>query len=79
MNNKSWIAIFLGLACLVLFVSITGTSNNWLNSGKNINSATPQQINQTIRGIENNSNKDSSNTSSMEENISSVIMPKIMQ
>jgi len=53
MNNRNWIAVFLGLACLVLFVSVMGASNNWLtgnNSGTN-NGATPQQINQTVRDM----------------------------
>ena len=55
MNNRNWIAVFLGLAVLVLFVSVMGSTNNWLNSnnGEN-NGMNPQQINQTVRGMDNN-------------------------
>lgn len=45
MNNRGWIAMFFGLACLILLVgvvSISGTMNN-TNNG-----ATPQQINQNL-------------------------------
>ena len=53
MNNRNWIAVFLGLACLVLFVSVMGASGNWLNGNNNGNNngATPQQINQTVRDM----------------------------
>ena len=53
MNNRNWIAVFLGLACLVLFVSVMGASGNWLNGDntRNNNGATPQQINQTVRDM----------------------------
>lgn len=53
MNNRNWIAIFLGLACLVLFVSVMGASNNWLNGNNNgtNNGTVPQQINQTVRDM----------------------------
>ena len=47
MNNKNWIGLFFGLACLVLLVgvvSVTGTMNN--NSTRN--GATPQQIYQNL-------------------------------
>lgn len=47
MNNKNWIGLFFGLACLVLLVgvvSVTGTMNN--NTGRN--NTTPQQINQNL-------------------------------
>ena len=57
MNNRNWIAVFLGLACLVLFVSVMGASNNWLtgnNTGNTNNGATPQQINQTVRNMDSN-------------------------
>jgi len=56
MNNRNWIAVFLGLACLVLFVSVMGASGNWLNGNNNNtnNGATPQQINQTVRDMDNN-------------------------
>ena len=46
MNNKNWIGLFFGLACLVLLVgvvSVTGTMNN---TGRN--NTTPQQINQNL-------------------------------
>ena len=56
MNNKNWIAVFFGLAALVLFVSVMGASNNWMNNGAN-NGTVPQQINQTVRGMD-NANKD---------------------
>jgi len=56
MNNRNWIAVFLGLACLVLFVSVMGASGNWLNNnnGENNNGMNPQQINQTVRDMDNN-------------------------
>jgi len=56
MNNRNWIAVFLGLACLVLFVSVMGASGNWLNgnNGENNNDTNPQQINQTIRNMDKN-------------------------
>ena len=50
MNNRNWIAVFLGLASLVLLVSVMGASNNWMNDGTN-NGTVPQQINQTVRGM----------------------------
>ncbi len=55
MNNKNWIAVFLGLACLVLFVSVMGVSNNWTgkNSTMKNNNSSPQQINQTINRMDN--------------------------
>ena len=56
MNNKNWVAVFFGLAALVLFVSVMGASNNWMNNGTN-NDTVPQQINQTVRGMD-NTNKD---------------------
>ena len=56
MNNKNWIAVFLGLASLVLLVSVMGASNNWMNNGTN-NGTVPQQINQTVRGMD-STNKD---------------------
>lgn len=46
MNNKNWLGLFFGLACLVLLVgvvSVTGTMNN---TGRN--NTTPQQINQNL-------------------------------
>ena len=56
MNNKNWIAVFLGLAALVLFVGVFSTSNNFMgyNNGEQNNGTTPQQINQTIRNMDNN-------------------------
>lgn len=56
MNNRSWIAVFLGLACLVLFVSVMGASGNWLNNnnGEN-NGMNPQQVSQTVRDMNANS------------------------
>jgi len=58
MNNRNWIAVFLGLASLVLLVSVMGASNNWMNDGTNNNGSTvPQQINQTVRGMD-SANKD---------------------
>ena len=55
MNNRNWIAVFLGLACLVLFVSVMGASGNWLmgNNNNANNGTTPQQINQTVRDMGN--------------------------
>ena len=52
MNNRNWVAVFLGLACLVLFVGVMGVSGNWTsnNSRKN-NGVTPQQVNQTVKGM----------------------------
>ena len=60
MNNRNWVAVFLGLACLVLFVSVMGASGNWLNNnnGENNNSVVPQQINQNVRGMDNNTAPD---------------------
>ena len=57
MNNKNWIAAFLGLACLALFVTVMGASGNWLNNNnpQGNNGTTPQQVTQTIRGMNNNS------------------------
>lgn len=57
MNNKNWIAVFLGLASLVLLVSVMGASNNWMNNGTNNGGTVPQQINQTVRGMD-STNKD---------------------
>ena len=56
MNNKNWIAIFFGLAALVLFVGVFSASNNFMgnNNGAQNNGTTPQQINQTIRNMDNN-------------------------
>jgi len=56
MNNKNWIAVFLGLAALVLFVGVFSASNNFMgnNNGEQNNGTTPQQINQTIRNMDNN-------------------------
>jgi len=56
MNNRNWIAVFLGLACLVLFVSVMGASGNWLNTnnGEN-NGMNPQQVTQTVRDMNSNS------------------------
>lgn len=56
MNNKNWIAVFFGLAALVLFVGVFATSNNFMgnNNGAQNNGTTPQQINQTIRNMDNN-------------------------
>ena len=46
MNNKNWIAIFFGLACLVLFVGVVSVSGTMNNTGRN--NATPQQITQNL-------------------------------
>ena len=58
MNNKNWIAIFLGLACLVLFVGVFSASGNFMNNNNGTNGTnngtTPQQISQTIRNMDNN-------------------------
>lgn len=54
MNNRNWIAVFLGLACLVLFVSVMGASGNWLNNNNRNNGTTPQQITQTVRDMDKN-------------------------
>ncbi len=95
MNNRNWIAVFLGLACLVLFVSVMGASGNWLNSnsGKNNGNVTPQQINQTIKGMEtppsgnvstkidasNITSQVSENVQNMENNISKISVPQMKQ
>ena len=57
MNNRNWVAVFLGLACLVLFVSVMGASGNWLNNnnGENNNGMNPQQVTQTVRDMNKNS------------------------
>jgi len=57
MNNRNWIAVFLGLACLVLFVSVMGAAGNWTTNNNANNGTTPQQINQTVRGLNNNTAK----------------------
>lgn len=56
MNNRNWIAIFLGLACLILFVSVFSASGNWMNNNNTTrnNGNTPQQISQTVRNMDNN-------------------------
>ena len=55
MNNRNWIAVFLGLACLVLFVSVMGASGNWLNNNtNNSRGTTPQQVTQTVRDMNQN-------------------------
>lgn len=54
MNNRNWIAVFLGLACLVLFVSVMGASGNWLNNSTENNGTSPQQINKTLNNMGNN-------------------------
>jgi len=70
MNNRNWIAVFLGLACLVLFVSVMGASNNWLNDNNRNNGTTPQQINQTVRNMDNNNTapKDGSMSTEIDAN-----------
>lgn len=71
MNNRNWIAVFLGLACLVLFVSVMGASNGWLNNNKGNDNMNPQQINQTISNMETTPNENTStklNTSQMTNN-----------
>ena len=69
MNNRSWIAVFLGLACLVLFVSVMGASGNWLNNnnGEN-NGMNPQQINQTVRDMDNNTAADPNTPTKIDAN-----------
>lgn len=63
MNNKNWIAVFFGLACLVLFVSVMGASGNWMNNQNGRNNGTnPQQINETIRGMNDNTAPDNAPT-----------------
>ena len=47
MNNKNWIAMFFGLACLVLLVGVVSVSGTMNNAGRN-NGTTPQQINQNL-------------------------------
>ena len=47
MNNKNWIAMFFGLACLVLLVGVVSVAGTMNNTGKN-NGTTPQQINQNL-------------------------------
>lgn len=46
MNNKNWIAMFFGLACLVLLVGVVSVSGTMNNTGKN--GTNPQQINQNL-------------------------------
>ena len=60
MNNRNWIAIFLGLACLVLFVGVFSASGNWMNNNNTTrnNGTTPQQISQTIRNMDTNKSPD---------------------
>ena len=56
MNNRNWIAVFFGLAALVLFVGVFSASGNWMNNNdanKN-NGASPQQISQTLPNVDNN-------------------------
>lgn len=62
MNNRNWIAIFLGLACLVLFVGVFSASGNFMNNNNDTrnNGTTPQQISQTIRNMDNNKAPDGS-------------------
>ncbi len=95
MNNRNWIAVFIGLACLVLFVSVMGASGNWLNSnsGKNNGNMTPQQINQTIKSMEtpqngnvstkidtsNITSQASENAQNMGSNTSKMSIPQIKQ
>lgn len=47
MNNKTWIGLFFGLACLVLLVGVVSVSGTMNNTGRN-NTTTPQQINQSL-------------------------------
>ena len=47
MNNKNWIGLFFGLACLVLLVGVVSVSGTMNNTGRN-NTTTPQQINKNL-------------------------------
>ena len=71
MNNRNWIAVFLGLACLVLFVGVFSASGNWMNNNNKTNQnngATPQQISQTIKNVDNNKAPDGTLSTEIDAN-----------
>ena len=47
MNNRNWIALFFGLASLVLLVGVVSVSGTMGGNGRN-NTTSPQQINQNM-------------------------------
>lgn len=46
MNNRNWIALFFGLACLALLIGVFAVSDPIGNAGNN--TTTPQPINQNL-------------------------------
>jgi len=47
-NNRNWLMVFFGLACLVLLVGVFTTSTTLPNGTTRDNGLSPQQINQTL-------------------------------
>lgn len=47
MNNRNWVALFFGLASLVLLVGVVSVSGTMGGNGRN-NTTAPQQINQNM-------------------------------
>lgn len=48
MNNRNWLAVFFGLACLVLLVGVFTVSTTLPDGTRGNSGMSPQQINQSL-------------------------------